>query len=529
VAYKNVKYAKIDESFFADVACGILQSPQSWTKILRQNLERPSLWLHFARKSFLYENIYSSLSKLLGEFKSVLDDKSKEFHSDVAFSFAQILIYRWRCTNEDLKRLFKFPLDTETRNVCVNLASRISLPKISGAVFLAIFEEFLKEKGNFGHQSVIALIRSLEATADPAVAVKKSLSTLDNLENNDFLQKAESTGFWYFAVILIRRGYSFEAHEKTLQLIHRYFLLRCSLPITKKTFDSLALCHLLLLLNTKESQLVSNPNQLAVLRGINTSILECIEQGELKYTFLIDDHILTALLLYALEQGRNSEDIKWSKLLTSAVKTMKILYSQRTSPAKISKISDLDFWGLSYFTSNRHSQSLVFENIKKSTRSALIMASLIRDLHGVPRLMNHIKSLCEGILSETSLSLPSFGHRFFITEAVEKVQEKLPISTDLRDVLLSANFRLGNNPLFQIDQEIVQDSRLFDSIGEEYLIYCEERQDILEQTAKLFANGKFDSKLVKFATSLFYLPINHERLTDLYAVPTLVSLVSIKL
>jgi hypothetical protein len=84
------------------------------------------------------------------------------------------------------------------------------------------------------------------------------------------------------------------------------------------------------------------------------------------------------------------------------------------------------------------------------------------------------------------LTSPLFGPTFYLGEALRNVRNNIPVPRQVRDFLVLVDVHIGDKSLFEIDQETLHNRDLFYCIGEEYLIYCEERQIVLEEIARLF-------------------------------------------
>jgi hypothetical protein len=498
-AYTKLEWKKANVFCLDDIVTGLQEDWNSWKPVLEKLRSLENV-------PFVHENLYPLIRKSLEECDLKVK-AGKEKFAEIALLFAKLLELSCLGKNEDLELIIRVPLNDSLLKACGLIFCTARLISLSDKVCSVFCRKFLGDENLSSRPLVLASIRLLESAPDPSKLTNEVLSFLEQSKNYIFKRATNSHGFWYFFVVAIKRSHNWNIHEKILRLIQRYFSIRSEASFFRQC-ASLDLAHLLLQLKSTGSQ---EGKQMEVIRDLNKSIFSSIHRELTQGN--VDPQISFFLFLYGFEQGSSIYRYEFYAKYKSEFDAAEACFLRKARKATDIQVNN------AIKIVNEYDTFITYWDTEKSLQFGHCLSILIKEFYTELPFRQKILSM----ISKQSELSPLLAPRLHLAESLSRVRDNIPITSESRSVLLDIDFTTKYRPSTEFERKFARDD--LDFLGSNYLVYCEEREEVINETAKLFANGILDSKLVKFATILFFLRVKHEELTELYSYPIFVSLV----
>jgi hypothetical protein len=471
-AYKGLSGSqKLKQMYFPDILKGIKNCQLKWVKVLNEFLNNSDPTL--PRSAYLPFHL---------PLRKLLKSKSEPHEPYLMMAFVKILVLAESDCSEDWDILSKYEPDfsfeendffgREFTEYLVMMKNILSDEAYILKLILASFNPAFSSS-----YSVAYFIRIFKKSKTPN---NLALKIVDAVENDTYLLSDEIWGFFMFLVKTLQEP---EIHERVFAFI--------SYIETVTKFDCLDASALRIVQFIVKNSLCFSNLYLESCEKITEQLERHLDNEEIQPAELF----YNSSALFSINP--NYQPLKNP---LSSISSAAYLMSQLHMNGSLNENQATQF-----VEDFRHIRDLLFDSSTQETSNlSLIIIELINEFQNEP-YFDQLKGHVLVDLSILDLGRRCCVARCYLVEVLDCFNKGLEIPQIARNFLLDLD---GRRPTeFRVNWSLQN-----------------ENQAILEMTKQIFAKGVFDSRLVKFAASIYFFAIIAEENDDIFSMNMLTQL-----
>jgi hypothetical protein len=451
-----------------DIVQGLKEDWSLWMAILSKFIEDKKM----PKARFVYDILYKPLKRLLVDV-----DFRDEAYYNIWVAFCKVLLTVRKATSADWDVIFDDRVQYINDVVISALLLEISDVTPDQKYFPWLLRNFFTESCP-GPQNYFASARLMQLTMNPESLALGFIEFLDKKVSEKFREDIYSESLWNLFLVIVRIAYTPQVHEKMIALVTKAIPTDGAYPDNSTTVP----CGRLILFIAKAN--------LCTTENYNKQIqyLLRIAQNSIRRSNMpaISRYFLSSFIFCQTEKLPST--VYGIKIKGDIVNAAFWINAHRYRPEKIQVSQIIEFFEKFYSTT---------ENLAISFATI----DIFTEFHEEPYFQQFKASRIQVMLHDTRTK--GFAPYLLCLESEKNGNGDPQISRDIRKYLLEPNRWL----------QVSKDAAHRKVIGKI------DRLEILERVAKRFRNDIYDSLLVIFATSLYFLKAGN--LTAYFSIPML--------
>jgi hypothetical protein len=474
-------HVKFKDDYCEDIVNGLEEEEEdqhAWIRVLHDffTCDKPP------KSRLAYDALYLPVKRMFSAIQ--LTELNGDSYSLVLKTFLKVLQMHYAPTEEDWKLLSRSKYFQIHPEMFIDLLKAVNLEKVSESGRKELTIGLLNTK-KLSSIHAFLVIRLLDSSKYP---VELGLLILESVESD--IKKFHSVpSIWNLLAVVAKKAHSLDVHEKILGSLSQSLQLR----LKEKIGLNAAAMHEIL-------NFIIDRSLCSI--GANNKIYQSIE-AELKnilgtYGKSFSECLYFRLMLFKI----NSSSTEVQDIFSYGFEA-NLFQLNRISPQSVSA---KDF--SKAFSQFVHSFEFGKSDDIKHTRSTINLIEFIKEFHMVPYFEDAQQRLLESMKTEYYTDAPFFPRLILLEAKKFSLSENQPIPDSVKTFISSAKYGFSYKDILLFDDKEI----------ETYLLLRNEQQTVAEETAKI-CNRIFGSDSIKFISNLFFLFLNHDTLTDIYAVP----------
>jgi hypothetical protein len=472
-------HVKFKDNYCEDIVNGLEEEDKySWIRVLHDFFicNKPP------KSRFAYDSFYEPVKRMFSAIE--FGELNGDSYRLVLKTFLKVLQMNYAPTEEDWELLSRSRYFKIHHEMFIGVLKEVNLDKLSESGRKELTIGFLSTK-KLNVTNVFLVIRLFESSKQPA---ELSLVILECIES-DPNQYHNVRAIWNLLAVVAKKAWNFDVHEKMLGCLSRSLQLR--LEDTTEVYA--AAMHEVLNFIVDKNLFSISANK-KIYRSIKAELRKILGTYEKSFS----ENLYFHLMLYKISSS--STEIR--DIFSSGFEA-NVIQRHRIAPKSVSA---QDF--MIIFSPFVHSFELdKFDRIKH-TRSTVNLIEIIKEFHMEPYFDDARQTLLESMKKEYYKDA-RFLPRLILLEARNlSLSENQSIPDSVKKFIASTKYGFSyEDILLSRETEI-----------EIYLLLRNEQQIVAEETAKI-CSRMWGSYSIKFISNLFFLVLNHDTLTEIYAAP----------